>query len=311
MENNDQRNNLINGSAPQSNELNEPESITGEGSQDFVQENEIIKEERDTNTVVNEANLKEENDIKEDVKPNVIKNNVGKNTASAIKIFAGLVTIVAIALGFVAGNFASKNDELEKEISQLEERLETLQEQNDELEVQNNELENGASAQLVEIKNAFESQDWESVVEKAAVLHEQYNGSAEDKEAQELAKQAQTKIDEAAKAAAEEKAKGYETGITYDQLARTPDNYIGDKVKFYGKVIQVIESDSDIQIRLAVNDNYDTILFGQYDSSIVSSRVLEDDHITVYGTSVGTITYESTMGGNITIPGVYIEKIDQ
>ena len=44
---------------------------------------------------------------------------------------------------------------------------------------------------------------------------------------------------------------------------------------------------------------------------IVSSRVLEDDYITIYGTSVGTITYQSTMGGNITIPAAIVDKIDQ
>lgn len=109
----------------------------------------------------------------------------------------------------------------------------------------------------------------------------------------------------------EEKKKGYNTGITYEQLARTPDKYIGKKVKFSGKVIQVIEDDDEIQIRLAVNDDYDTILFASYDPSIVDSRILEDDHITIYGVSVGTISYESTMGGKITIPGVVIEKIDQ
>lgn len=75
--------------------------------------------------------------------------------------------------------------------------------------------------------------------------------------------------------------------------------------------MQVIEGSGSIQIRLAVNDNYDTILLGQYDSSIVGSRVLEDDHITIYGTSAGTISYQFTMGGTITIPGVSIEKIDQ
>ena len=88
-------------------------------------------------------------------------------------------------------------------------------------------------------------------------------------------------------------------------------DFKGKKVKFTGKVVQVIEGSGSIQIRLAVNDNYDTILFGQYDSSIVGSRVLEDDHITIYGTSAGTISYQSTMGGTITIPGVSIEKIDQ
>ena len=94
-------------------------------------------------------------------------------------------------------------------------------------------------------------------------------------------------------------------------MARTPDDYKGQKVKFYGKVVQVIEGDDSTQIRLAVDDNYDTVLLGEFDKSIVSSRVLEDDYITVYGSSVGTISYKSTFGGTITIPGVYIEKIDQ
>lgn len=48
----------------------------------------------------------------------------------------------------------------------------------------------------------------------------------------------------------EEKA-GYETGITYDQLARTPDEYIGDNIKFSGKVIQVMKGDGTTEIRFA------------------------------------------------------------
>lgn len=120
----------------------------------------------------------------------------------------------------------------------------------------------------------------------------------------------QKAAEEAARKEQEEK-QGYETGITYEQLARTPDDYEGKKVKFSGKVVQAIEGDESIQIRLAVDSDYDSILLCQYDKSIVQSRILEDDIITIYGTSVGLITYESTMGGNITIPGVSIEKIDQ
>lgn len=116
---------------------------------------------------------------------------------------------------------------------------------------------------------------------------------------------------EAAAAKAAEEAAGYETGITYDQLARTPDEFKEKKVKFSGKVIQVLEGDTTVQIRLAVDGNYDTILFCEYISSIVSSRVLEDDYITIYGTSAGTISYDSTMGGKITIPGVSVDRIDQ
>lgn len=123
------------------------------------------------------------------------------------------------------------------------------------------------------------------------------------------AKAAADKKKAAAKKKAEEEAKGYETGISYNQLARTPDKYMGKKVKFYGKVIQVMEGDTSVSIRLAVDDDYDKILLCEYDPSILSSRILEDDMITIYGLSVGTISYESTMGGTITIPGVYVDKI--
>ena len=150
--------------------------------------------------------------------------------------------------------------------------------------------------------------------EARKVAAEQEKAAAEEAEAQKKAEEeaaAQKAAEEEAKKQAEKEKKGYDTGITYDNLARNPDDYKGEKVKFKGKVVQVIEGDSENQIRLAVNSDYDTILYCGYDPSIVSSRVLEDDIITVYGYSVGTISYQSTLGGNITIPGVYVEKIDQ
>ena len=148
--------------------------------------------------------------------------------------------------------------------------------------------------------------------EKAKAKQEK--AKAEKAEAERKAAEEKKKAEKEAAEKAEreaEEAKGYETGITYDQLARTPDDFIGKKVKFYGKVIQVIEDDSEINIRLAVDDNYDTILLGAYDPSIVSSRVLDDDYITINGLSAGLTSYQSTMGGKITIPAVLIEKIEQ
>lgn len=117
--------------------------------------------------------------------------------------------------------------------------------------------------------------------------------------------------EEAAKKKAEEEARGYDTGITFDQLARNPDDYLLKKVKFYGKVIQVMEGDETTQLRIAVNDNYDTVVYAEYESSIVKSRILEDDYITISGHSLGLLSYESTMGGTITIPSVSVVKIDQ
>ncbi|RGU93412.1 zinc ribbon domain-containing protein [Clostridium sp. AF15-17LB] len=232
----------------------------------------------------------------------------------ALGIAVIILAVYAVKYYQVKGELAKTNSrysEVTAEYNSVCTENTSLKDKINTLELENEELKNGAASMLVSIKNSYEAQKWDEVITAAAELHEKYNGTQEDKEAQELAKQSQGQID-AAKAAEEaKKAQGYETGITYEQLARTPDDFEGEKVKFSGKVVQVMEGGSDIQIRLAVNDSYDTIVYGSYSPETVSSRVLEDDHVTIYGTSVGTISYQSTIGGTITIPGVLIEKIDQ
>ncbi|WP_294405607.1 hypothetical protein [uncultured Clostridium sp.] len=116
------------------------------------------------------------------------------------------------------------------------------------------------------------------------------------------------KEEEAAQKAAEE-AVAYDTGITYEQLARTPDDYKDKKVKFTGRVVQVMEGDKETDLRIAVGDNYDTILFVGYNPNITSTRILENDYVTIKGKSVGIYTYQSTMGGQISIPGVWVDNI--
>lgn len=108
------------------------------------------------------------------------------------------------------------------------------------------------------------------------------------------------------------KKENWNPEITYDQLARTPDDYTGKDITFSGKVLQVMEdSDSgETQLRIATSDDYDKIMLIGYDSSILKSRILEDDEIRFYGTSIGLITYQSTMGGDITIPAAVVEHID-
>lgn len=276
-----------------------------------VEESDKIVEREETSESTQESIDKKEQDENQQSskrkKKYFSKRTIGEIIGSAVLI---IVLCITFNQNVKLDSLQSQYNKVRKELESANEEIIALTDENLDLTDTNEELKNGAAKQLVDIKNAFEKGEWEEVVNLASALHEKYNGSDEDKEAQKLASESQAKIDEANAAKAAEEAKGYETGITYDQLARTPDDYIGKKVKFSGKVVQVIEGDN-IQIRLAVNDNYDTILFGQYESNIVSSRVLEDDHITIYGTSAGTISYESTMGGTITIPGVFIEKIDQ
>lgn len=97
----------------------------------------------------------------------------------------------------------------------------------------------------------------------------------------------------------------YQTGITYDQVARTPDDYKDQKIQFTGRVVQVMEDDDDTQIRLAVDGNYDNIILIDIDNTDLNgSRILEDDLVTASGISAGTTSYDSTMAGTITIPSM-------
>ncbi|KAB2454338.1 hypothetical protein F8160_11080 [Bacillus sp. CH126_4D] len=154
--------------------------------------------------------------------------------------------------------------------------------------------------------------------EKAAAEQAAAEKAAAEKAATEKAAAEKAAAEQAAaeKAAAEKAAKeeeeriGYETGITYDQLARTPDEFKGKKAQFTGKVLQVMEGEGETQLRVAVNGNYDKVLYVAYKSDILNSRVLEKDNVTVKGKSAGIFTYKSTMGGEISIPAMLVEKID-
>jgi len=69
-----------------------------------------------------------------------------------------------------------------------------------------------------------------------------------------------------------------------------------------------MEDGTNVQLRIAINDDYDNILLASYDSSTMSSRVLENDEVNLKGMSLGVATYQSTMGGNITIPSVSVDS---
>ena len=247
-----------------------------------------------------------------------------------IVLSIGILIILSVMLTGCSGGqidlLNSELDTLEEEKEALDEKVGNLEEEKAGLEAQISALEEEKEALVAE--NSTLSDDYETYKTEMSVYSELSTSEAQalkaatDLKAEEdrialeelLAKQeeeeAQRLAKEQAAKEAEEK-KGYETGITYDDIARHPDEYEGKKVKFRGRVIQVIEGNSTVQIRFAINRDYDQIVFCEYSKDIVEGRILEDDTITIYGVSKGTITYESTMGGQITIPAVSIDKIDQ
>ncbi|SDB12550.1 SHOCT domain-containing protein [Eubacterium oxidoreducens] len=97
--------------------------------------------------------------------------------------------------------------------------------------------------------------------------------------------------------------------VEYTAIARNPDSYIGKNIKFYGQVIQVMESGNDVTLRIATKEEeylgyYDDVVLVAYTYADGDSKILEDDMITVWGECLGTTTYESVLGGDITIPSM-------
>lgn len=241
------------------------------------------------NTVIKENNA-EKNGVKKDTDKKYLDKN--DNTSKFKKIFRKEV-IIPFVIGLLIGAFLFSSGDT----SEYEDQIAQQQTQIAEKEKKIKELQ--------------------GKVDEAAPWFEMTAAEQEKKEAElKAAKEAKEK-EEAEKLAAEQKKKeeeekkGYDTGITYSQLARTPDDYLAKKVKFSGKVVQVMEDGDSVGIRLAVDGDYDNVILGTFDSSIISERILEDDYITVYGLSAGIYTYESTMGASISVPSMTIDKISR
>ena len=233
-----------------------------------------------------------------------------------------IMIMVAVILVLSACGSGVSQEDYSKATAEAEKYQKELEDANAELAKTKDDLKKSQES-LKELQKEYDAykEQMKPFEEMTAAQAEAEKAKAEEEKRQLEEAEAQRKAEEeaaqkaaeeaAAAAAAEEEAKGYETGITYDQLARTPDDSKGKKIKFYGKVLQVMEGNGNVQIRLAVDDDYDTVLYCEYQSDIVSSRVLEDDHITIYGTYYGLYSYQSTMGGTITIPAAIVERIDQ
>ena len=101
----------------------------------------------------------------------------------------------------------------------------------------------------------------------------------------------------------------FRSDISYDEIARHPNDYDGELLTFSGEVAQVIEGDGMTELRIAVDGDYDDIIYGIYDNRILDSRLLENDKIQFYGESCGIISYQSTLGETISIPSMSIYKI--
>lgn len=84
-----------------------------------------------------------------------------------------------------------------------------------------------------------------------------------------------------------ENTQEYETGTAYEKLLRTPDDYIGETVEFSGNVRSVTEYYGEACLRMATKGAYDNVIIVHYDPSMLDSRIIAGDYVSVKGLSVG------------------------
>ena len=123
--------------------------------------------------------------------------------------------------------------------------------------------------------------------------------------------QALNVVEKVQDAVQKEASKGeYGGDYSYDQLARNPDTYKNQKIKISGKVLQAEYDDDICYARIAMNNDYNTVVFVTYSGDLLNYRLLEDDKVTVYGISYGVYSYKAVSGATITIPWLNADMIE-
>lgn len=104
---------------------------------------------------------------------------------------------------------------------------------------------------------------------------------------------------------------------TFEELARNPESFKGNKVTVTGKVIQVVKDQNNYDLRVNITktdlygtDYYDDTIYVTYTKKSGENNILEDDIITIYGESKGEYSYTSALGVPITVPHIEAQFID-
>lgn len=133
-----------------------------------------------------------------------------------------------------------------------------------------------------------------------------------EEEAKAKAEEEQRKKEEA-EAAAKAKEEAYANSqITYKQLEKGADKYVGEPVRFTGEVLEIQEDADGAILRVAVVQDsygYDYNSFILVYTDVDTSEIYQEDIVTVDGTVFGDYTYESQAGWNITAPFITGEKV--
>lgn len=138
-----------------------------------------------------------------------------------------------------------------------------------------------------------------------------------EKEKQRAEEKAKKEAEEKAQKEAEEKSfKDSCKTYTFEQMARNPENFKGTNVKLTGEVIQALYDTNSVDLRVNITKKgsyspyYTDTIYVTYNTTAGEDKILENDIITIYGTSMGDYTYKSTIGAIINLPLISAKYIE-
>lgn len=193
-------------------------------------------------------------------------------------------------------------------VTELEKSVESLNQQVVEKDSKIKELE----SKVEEAKPWFEMKEEEQKAEEAKLAEEKAKKEAEEKaKAAEEARLAEEKKKAEEEAKKQAEAKKYETGLTYEDLARKPSENMLKYVKFEGKIIQVMKGDGYTQYRMAINGDYDKVVLIEIaNDKLTNGNILEDDYIYIKGQYLMEQSYKTVLGAEMTIPAIVVHEFN-
>lgn len=257
-----------------------------------------------------------------------VKESDNINRKNVVKYFGLsflILFIVGLAITPSTDTVANKNTDDTSHISEeVVEEVEEAEEEKEEEEVYKmedkgmetlskpySELTDYEKSFVEEVEKKLDKvveEDREKVsTELSRLITERDEYERQEKEKAEAEKQA--RLEEEQARLEKEKAERYETGITWEDIARDKDGLIGSYVRLSGKVIQVIDGDEIVQCRLAVNNSYDKVVLVEILRDTLDKNILEDDLIVVEGMSMGNMKYTTVMGAERSIPAILVENV--
>lgn len=103
----------------------------------------------------------------------------------------------------------------------------------------------------------------------------------------------------------------YHDDILYESLARSPEKYQGLFFTNIGVIGQVIETDEETQYLINVDDDPTHIFYAHFlkdNPNYGDIRLLENDEIIFYASSIGLLDYETSGNTTKTVPNIIIHN---